>query len=104
NINARLHHGARLFGGTSTERTIGNSCSAATHDPNLSLYCDQANSGIPFETSVKLAATFPLPWYGITASGTYQGLAGSLLGSDALPYGVFTAGTGSAQPNGQGTF
>ena len=29
NINARLPHGARVFGGTSTERTISNSCSAA---------------------------------------------------------------------------
>jgi hypothetical protein len=53
---------------------------------------------------VKLALTVPLPWYGITASGSYQGLAGALLGNDALPYGVFTAGTGFAQPNGQGTF
>jgi hypothetical protein len=29
NVNARLPHGARVFGGTSTERTISNSCSAA---------------------------------------------------------------------------
>src|SRR4029453_9749114 len=40
NVNARLPQGARLFGGTSTERTITNSCSAAATDPNLSLYCD----------------------------------------------------------------
>jgi hypothetical protein len=104
NVNARLPHGARIFGGTSTERTVSNSCSAAGSDPNLSLYCDQSKSGIPFETSVKFAVTVPLPWYGITASGSYQGLAGTLLGSDALPYGVFTAGTGFTQPNGQGTY
>ena len=76
NINARLPHGARVFGGTSTERTISNSCSAAGSDPNLSLYCDQTKSGIPFETSVKFAMTFPLPWYGITASGSVPGPRG----------------------------
>ena len=104
NVNARLPHGARVFGGTSTERTVSNSCSAAGGDPNLLAYCDQSKSGIPFETSLKLTGSFPLPWYGLTASASYQGLAGSLLGSDALPYGVFTAGTGFTQPNGQGTF
>jgi hypothetical protein len=104
NVNARLPHGARVFGGTSTERTMANTCSAATRDPNLSLYCDQTNSGIPFQTSLKLAATVPLPWYDIVVSGSYQALAGALLGSDALPYGVFTAGTGFTQPNGQSTF
>jgi hypothetical protein len=104
NINARLPHGARIFGGTSTERTLVNSCSAASRDPNLSLYCDQSGSDIPFETSLKLAGTFPLPWYGLTASFGLGSAAGSLLGSDALPYGVFTAGTGFTQPNGQGTY
>lgn len=104
NFNARLPHGARMFGGTSTERTLSNTCSAASTDPNLLAYCDQSQSGIPFSTSVKLAATYPLPWYGITVSGSFQGLAGNLLGTDALPYGVFTAGTGFATPNGQSTF
>ncbi len=104
NVNARLPHGVRLLGGTSTERTLSNTCSAASRDPNLSLYCDQTLSEIPFQTSLKLAAIVPLPWYEIVVSGSYQGLAGALLGSDALPYGVFTAGTGFTQPNGQGTF
>ncbi len=104
NFNARLPHGGRVFGGTSTERTLSNSCSAAGNDPNLLQYCDQSQSGIPFLTSFKLAATYPLPWYGLTVSGSFQALAGNLLGTDALQYGVFTAGTGFAQPNGQSTF
>jgi Carboxypeptidase regulatory-like domain len=104
NVNARLARGVRIFGGTSTERTIANACSAAGTDPNLSLYCDQSKSGIPFETSAKLGVIYPLPWYGITVSGGIAALAGSLLGNDALPYGVFTAGTGFNQPNGQGTY
>jgi hypothetical protein len=111
NFNARLPKGARLFGGTSTERTVSNSCSAAAHNPNLLAFCDQSLYSIPFETSFKLAGTYPLPFWGITASGSVQALAGALLGSDALPYGVFTAGTGwdpaagaTAGPNGRATY
>ena len=36
-------------------------------------------------------------------SGSYQGLTGKLLGTAPLQYGVFTAGTGFNQPNGQST-
>jgi hypothetical protein len=110
NFNARLPHGARLFGGTSTERTVANSCSAAANNPNLLAFCDQTTLDIPFETSFKIAGTYPLPFYGVTFSGSLQALAGSLLGADALPYGVFTAGTGwdpsgnAAGPNGRGTY
>ena len=51
-----------------------------------------------------MSGVFPLPWYGVTVSASYQALAGNLLGTDALPYGVFTAGTGFNQPNGQSTY
>src|SRR5204863_10033145 len=104
NVNARLPHGARLFGGTSTERAVSNTCSAASTDPNLLTFCDQSDNRIPFQTSAKLAVTYPLPWYGITVSGSYQGLAGALLGNEALPYGQFTAGTGFDIPNGRSTY
>ena len=49
NFNARLPRGARIFGGTSTERTIRNSCSAASTDPNLSIYCDQVAEQHPVD-------------------------------------------------------
>jgi hypothetical protein len=110
NFNAKLPGGARLFGGSSTEKTIANACSAAANNPNLLAFCDQSQYDIPFTTSFKLAGTYPLPWYGITFSGSLQALAGALLGSDALPYGVFTAGTGwdatgnAAGPNGRSTY
>src|SRR5581483_4464131 len=81
NINARLPKGARIFGGTSTERLITNSCSAAATDPNLRLFCDVSKNNIPWQTSVKLSGTYPLPWYGITFSGAYQGLAGQVVGT-----------------------
>ena len=103
NFNTRLPGGARMFGGTSIERIITNSCSAAANDPNLLLFCDGSLNNIPWLTSFKLAGTYPLPFYGITVSGTMQALAGSQLGTAPLQYGVFTAGTGFAQPNGIGT-
>ena len=103
NFNTRLPGGARMFGGMSTERTITNSCSAATNDPNLLLFCDGSQNNIPWQTSFKLAGTYPLPFYGINVSGALQALAGLGIGTAPLQYGVFTAGTGFATPNGLGT-
>jgi len=103
NVSARLPGGARVFGGTSTEKVLTNSCSAATNDPNLLLFCDGTKNGIPWLTNVKLAGTYPLPWYGISVNGAYQGLAGQGLGTLPVQYGVFTAGTGFTTPNGVGT-
>jgi Carboxypeptidase regulatory-like domain len=99
NFNARLPHGARLFGGSATDRTIANTCSGAASNPNFLVtiggvnYCDQTNSGIPWRTQFKLAGTIPLPWYGITAAASFQALPGYILGTSAL-----TAG-GAGNPN-----
>src|SRR3954465_1603288 len=99
NFNARLPHGARLFGGSATDRTIANTCAAAASNPNFLVtiggvnYCDQTNSSIPWRTQFKLAGTFPLPWYGITAAASFQALPGYILGTSAL-----TAG-GAGAPN-----
>ena len=76
NFNARLPKGGRVFGGTSTDRSIANSCSAATTNPNILLYCDQSKSGIPWRTQFKLVGTYPLPWWGVQLSGTLQALPG----------------------------
>ena len=55
NFNARLPQRRAAFGGTSTERTITNSCSAAGHDPNLLalLRSDPVRHSV--QTSFKLA-------------------------------------------------
>ena len=107
NFQARLPHGARVFGGTATDRTIANTCNAAASNPNFLLtiggvnYCDQTNSGIPWRTQFKLAGTFPLPWYGITTAASFQALPGYILGTSALTAGGagapnFTAYSGTA--------
>jgi hypothetical protein len=87
NINARLPHGARLFGGSATDRTVANTCSGASANPNFLNFCDQSQSGIPWRTQFKLAGTFPLPWYGIQVAGSFQSLPGYLLGTQALTSG-----------------
>jgi carboxypeptidase family protein/TonB-dependent receptor-like protein len=99
NFNARLPRGARLFGGSATDRIIANTCVAAATNPNFLLtiggvnYCDESQSGIPWRTQFKLAGTVPLPWWGVIVSGSYQGLPGYILGTSAL-----TAG-GAGAPN-----
>ena len=92
NFTARLPKGGRIFGGTATDRTITNTCSAATTNPNLLNYCDQTLSGIPWRTQLKIAATYEIPW-GIRVSGALQSLPGYLLGTQSLQAG------GAGAPN-----
>jgi len=84
NFNAKLPHGGRLFGGSSTDRTVANMCSAATTNPNFLLYCDQSSYHIPRRTQFKLAGTYPLPWWGVQLSGSLQALPGYILYNNAL--------------------
>ena len=104
NFNARLRGGIRAFGGFSVERTINDVCVSAASDPNRSLYCNQADSGIPWQKQIKATVVYPLPWQGISVSAAYQGLNGYLSGTAAQAYGGFTAGTGFDNPRGLGTF
>src|SRR5262249_46475642 len=112
NFNARLPRGGRLFGGSSTDRSIANACSAASTNPNFLLYCDQSKSGIPWRTQFKLVGTYPLPWWGLQFSGSLQALPGYALYyylSPISPLQPLLQGGGSVlnnvlnQPNGLGT-
>ena len=103
-FNARMRGGVRAFGGFNLERTLNDVCVSALSDPNRSLYCNQADSGIPWAKQFKATLVYPLPWQGITVSLAYQGLNGYLVGTAAQAYGGFTAGTGFDNPRGQGTF
>jgi len=79
-FNARLPRGGRLFGGTTTERTQTNNCDLGIDNPNQLLYCDTTSLGqgytIPWKTQIKLSGTYPTPWWGLIANGSYQGLPG----------------------------
>jgi hypothetical protein len=103
-FNARIRGGVRAFGGFSMERTINDVCISAASDPNRSLYCNQADSGIPWQKQLKATVVYPLPWYGISVSAALQNLNGYLSGTAAQAYGGFTAGTGFDNPRGLGTF
>src|SRR5206468_2418159 len=52
------------------------------------LYCDSANLGsgysIPWKTQIKLAVTYPLPWFGLSVNGSYQGLPGYTIAATTL--------------------
>ena len=90
-FNARLPRGARVFGGFNLERTLADTCSAGT-DPNFTVNCNQWDNGIPWQTQFKLSAVYPLPFWGVTASGSFRSLYGYTIGTAAIPYGVFTFG------------
>lgn len=72
NIQARLRGGVRLQGGTSTGRQRTNNCFVIDSPQNL-LNCDIVP---PFLTQIKLAGSYPLPWWDLQASATYQSLPG----------------------------
>ncbi|PYS18635.1 MAG: hypothetical protein DMG11_32895, partial [Acidobacteria bacterium] len=107
NFNAKLPRGGRLFGGSSTDRSVANVCSAATTNPNFLLYCDQSRSGIPWRTQLKLVGTYPLPWWGIQFSGSLQALPGYVLFNNSLPTlqqgSVASPNASLNLPNGAGT-
>jgi hypothetical protein len=105
NFNARLAHGITLFGGGTMERTVAQVCDE-TANPNLLLYCDQTQSGIPWRTQFKISGSVPVK-YGVQASFAFQTLPGYRLGIPAQyaltgtsgPSGITTANP----PNGAGT-
>ena len=93
NFNARLPHGMTVFGGGISERTISQLCDE-TWNPNLLLYCDQTNSGIPFRTQFKIAGTVPVV-YGLQVGLSFQSLPGYRYGEAAL-----SAADGVSGPRG----
>ena len=91
-FNARLPRGGRLFGGSTTERTLRNNCDTAIVTPGNYLYCDDSNLGggytIPWKTQFKVSATYPLPWWGLIANGSYQALPGYTITQTTLGTGT----------------
>jgi hypothetical protein len=78
-FDARLAGGATLFGGWVTERTLRVICDEPD-DPNFLLFCDDRDNDIPYRPQLKLAGTYPLPWWGVQVSASFQSLAGRPIG------------------------
>jgi hypothetical protein len=70
----RFPGGGTLIGGTSTGRTLTNTCDV--EDPNNQRFCDYNQYDVPLQTLFKLSGTYPLP-YGVRLSATFQHTPGS---------------------------
>ena len=82
-MNARLPNGITVFGGTSHQKTETVTCDQPD-DPNLLRFCDQRQSGIPFQTDVKLNVSYPTPVWGLQVSGVFQSYQGKPAQTDWL--------------------
>ena len=87
-LNARFGRGGLLTGGVSTGRTVSDICAVVQGNPQIGLTVSGAPASrsstafchvvLPWsaQTQVKLAGNFPLPWWGLQTSATYQNLPG----------------------------
>jgi hypothetical protein len=87
-LNARYGRGGLLTGGVSTGKTVSDNCAVVKGNPQIGLSTAGATASLTNEefchvvlpwsaqTQVKLAGSYPLPWWGLQVSGTYQNLPG----------------------------
>jgi Carboxypeptidase regulatory-like domain len=71
-VNARLPGGVIVQGGSNTGRLKTNSC-FVVNTPQELRFCDVRP---PFQTQGKILAIYPLPWWDLQTSATYQTLPG----------------------------
>ncbi|MBM3779508.1 MAG: TonB-dependent receptor [Acidimicrobiia bacterium] len=76
-LSARFDNGALLSGGISSGRLVLQNCERENPNSNDSQFCDQSAFDVPFRTTVKVAGSYPLPWYGLRVSGTFQRIPGN---------------------------
>ena len=62
-----------------SERMLTNTCDDGWN-PNLLLYCDQSQNGLPFRTQFKIAGSVPVK-YGINMGVAFQSLPGYVYGT-----------------------
>ncbi len=87
-LNARFGRGGLLTGGLNTGRTASDNCAVVQNNPQIGLLVGGGAASLterafchvvlPWsaQTQVKLAGNYPLPWWGLQVSGTYQNLPG----------------------------
>jgi hypothetical protein len=72
-VSSRFGRGGTMMVGTSTGRLLGVNCQV--DDANLQRFCDQTEFDIPFRTSLRVVANYPMP-YGIRLAGVFQSVPG----------------------------
>jgi hypothetical protein len=98
---------ALFFGGVSFERELLVNCTVGQQqNPNLLRFCDQTHlpkgQQIPYAANVRLNASYPLPWWGVTLSGTLQSNDG---GAQSVTYAVVRGGaTITRYPDGSAAY
>ena len=87
-VNARISGGGLFAGGVSTGRTVADSCGVVQANPQIPFVVGGVSASrsstnfcralLPFaaQTQIKLTGYYPLPWWGLQVSGTYQNLPG----------------------------
>ena len=80
-VNARYGRGGILNGGVSMGQTVTDTCAIQNDYPNVNSSTSPADFCrvvVPFfsSTQVKVGASYPLPWYGLQASVTFQNQPG----------------------------
>lgn len=73
-LNMRLPRGGTISGGTSTGRTLTQTCQV--EDLNNLRFCDQTLYDVPLRTSFKLVGSYQLP-YGVRVSANFQSVPGT---------------------------
>ncbi|PYR63108.1 MAG: hypothetical protein DMF88_25970, partial [Acidobacteria bacterium] len=86
---------AQFFGGVSFERELFVNCTVGKQqNPNYLRFCDQTDlpkgQQIPYAANLRLNASYPLPWWGVTLSGTLQSNDG---GPRPFTYAIVRSGT-----------
>lgn len=85
--NVRFANGAFLQGGASAGRQTMDSCDVVTKVDNPSPYqCHRESGLLP---QVKLLGTYPLPWWGLQVSGTFQSSVPDPVGGANFDYNYF---------------
>lgn len=83
-VNARLGSGGLLQGGVGVGQTVTDNCFAVDSPQALREGFCRVTLPWSAQTQVKLAGNYPLPWWGIQVSGTFQNLAGPSYGANRL--------------------
>jgi hypothetical protein len=98
--NVRMPGGVAVQGGTSSGRQRTARC-FVVDSPQELRFCDVRP---PFQTQAKLMVVYPLPWFGIQTSATYQSLPGTeILAVWAAPAAAISPSLGRTLAGGTRT-